>query len=439
MSHPIFGRRLPHYWGVLLLLLTANLEARLQIEITAGVESAVPIAIVPFAATEALPEDIAAIISNDLARSGQFAPLAAAKLPARPSEGSDIEFEQWRTLGVDHIVVGQVSRGGEGYTVRFQLFDLHRGRQLTGYALPVGSASGLRQAAHQVSDLVYEQLTGIKGVFNTHIIYVTSHDGAKGRVFELKLADSDGFNEKTILTSSQPLLSPAWSPDGKQIAYVSFEGKRSEVYLQDVARGSREKIAAFEGLNSAPTFSPDGRKLALTLSKDGNAEIYLLDIATKQLQRLTRSYAIDTEPAFSPDGRTLVFTSDRGGQPQIYRLRLDGSYRVMGRPERLTFEGSYNASAVFAPDGKQLALVHRYRESFRIALLDIESYALRILTDSSLDESPAFAANGTMIIYATEEGGRGVLQVVAVDGGARQRLGLAQGDVREPAWSPYLY
>ncbi len=394
--------------GFILLLLATTATARLQIDITGGTTGGAPIAIVPFGTSGGVPEDVAAIIRADLARTGQFAPLAPNQLPAQPSRGTDIQFPQWRGLGTDHMVVGEVVPAPNGgFTVRFQLFDVLRSTQMTGYAYNISSARDLRTAAHQASDAIYEKLTGIKGVFSTRIVYVTSSgDTPQGRNYQLMLADSDGYNEQTVLNSKKPLMSPVWSYDGKQIAYVSFEGNNSEIFIQNLALGNREKIASFNGINSAPAFSPDGKKLALTLSKDGNPEIYLLDLANRSnLQRITNSFAIDTEPTFAPDGRSLVFTSDRSGKPQIYRQQLGSDYRALGQPERVTFEGDYNSRARFSPDGKKLTLVHRYRGQFRIALLTLADNSLRVLTESSLDESPSFAANGTMIIFATEEGG----------------------------------
>jgi TolB protein len=291
--------------------------------------------------------------------------------------------------------------------------------------------------AHQLSDIVYEKLTGQRGAFNTHVAYVTVEQAADERTFRLAVADADGFNEQVILTSKEPLMSPAWSPDGRRLAYVSFEEGRSEVYVQDVTSGQREVVARFKGLNSAPNWSPDGRYLALTLSRDGNPEVYLLDLQSRALTRVTFSHAIDTEPAFAPDGSSLVFTSDRGGKPQIYQVALN-NYRPQGRPRRLTFEGDYNARASFSPDGGQLVMVNGVGNRFRIAVQELKGGTVRVLTDSRLDESPSFAPNGSMIIFATERSNRGILEAVSVDGRAHQRLGTSQGGVREPAWSPFI-
>ena len=409
--------------------------AVLTIEITKGMEGATPIAIVPFAtpAGVAVPEDIAGIISANLRRSGRFAPLPEADLIARPQDAAAIRFQDWRVLGVGDLVIGRVLQPAPGrYEVQFQLFDVFRSRQLTGYSIPA-RPDELRRVAHRISDLIYEALTGEPGAFDTRIAYVTSEQGPEGKRYALQVADSDGYNPQTVLRSPQPLMSPSWAPDGQQVAYVSFEGRKAAIYVQHVGTGTRREVAAFDGINGAPSWSPDGRKLALTLSRDGNPEIYLLHLGDNRLQRLTNNAAIDTEPAWAPDGNHIVFTSDRGGSPQLYRMDIRN-----GRADRLTFEGNYNAGADFSPDGRWLTLVHRDGRDYRIAALELETRRLRVLTDGSLDESPSFAPNGSMIIYATSAAGRGVLAAVSADGRFRQRLTLSGGDVREPAWSPVL-
>lgn len=432
-------RRIRNWLLIPLLLLAAAAEARLTIEITEGVEGAMPIAVVPFGTpgAEGTPPGVAGIVAADLARSGRFAPLAAAKLPAQPHDGKGIDFAAWRAAGVENMVVGQVQGSGDKLLVQFQLFDVLRGVQLTGYSIPT-SAERLRRVAHQISDIVYEKLTGQRGAFNTHVAYVTvEQTGAQERQFRLAVADADGFGEQVILSSKQPLMSPAWSPDGRRLAYVSFEEGRSVVYVQEVVSGKREAVASFKGLNSAPGWAPDGRRLALTLSRDGNPEIYILDLQSRALTRVTHSHSIDTEPAFAPDGKSMVFTSDRGGRPQIYRVALD-NYRPQGRAQRLTFEGDYNARASFSADGSRLVMVNGENNRFRIAVMELARGTVRVLTDSRFDESPSFAPNGSMIIFATERNSRGVLEAVSVDGRAHQRLGTSQGDVREPAWSPFI-
>lgn len=425
---------------LLLALLGASAaQARLTIEITGGQEAALPIAIVPFGwgAPSPASEDVAAIVSADLARSGLFAPKAVNQMPSQPHQASEIDFASWRQTGIDNMAVGRVLPGDGGtLMVQFELMDVPRGTKLTGYNVPARPTQ-LRRAAHQIADLIYEKLIGQRGAFNTHVAYVTADkrpDG--GRRFQLAVADADGYNEQIILASNEPLLSPAWSPEGKRLAYVSFEEGRSMVYVQNVLTGTREKVAAYPGLNSAPAWAPDGQRLALTLSKDGNPEIYIFELGSKRLTRVTDSLSIDTEPTWMPAGDAIVFTSDRGGQPQLYRVDV-GQGRA-GQPKRLTFDGSYNARGSVSPDGRRLAMVHRVNGNFTIAVMDLGNGNVRTLTETRQDESPSFAPNGSMIIYATEVGGRGVLEAAAVEGRAHQRLGLSRGDVREPAWSPYL-
>jgi TolB protein len=406
--------------------------ANLTIEITQGAEGSIPIAVIPFAwqgdPSTPPPQDVAAIVAADLARSGRFRTLPERDMLSRPHSGAEVDFRDWRALGQDALVLGLVKPNDPGgYLIEFQLLDILRGEQLARQGV-AATAGSLRHTAHQIADLIYQALTGEPGAFATRIAYVTEEAG-KG--VSLKVADADGNNPQTIVSSSEPLMSPAWSPDGRRLAYVSFEHRRQSIYVQEVLTGRRQRVASFEGLNGAPAWSPDGRRLAMTLSKDGNPEIYVMDLATRALTRLTDNYAIDTEPAWSPDGRSIVFTSDRGGSPQIYRMAAGG-----GRAERVTFENSYNASASFAPDGKSLVLVTRENGQFRIALYDLERHLMQVLTRGSLDESPSFAPNGSMILYATRTGRHGELAAVSADGRVRQRLVLDEGDVREPAWSP---
>ncbi len=421
---------------VAVFMLVGQAQARLVIEITGGKEGALPIAVVPFAGEAQGQDRVAGIVAADLARSGLFSPIAAEKMPAMPHDGRAINFAAWRKAGLEHMVVGKVESNGPALQVQFQLFDVVRGKQMAGYSIPT-VPKRLRSVAHQISDLVYEKLTGQRGAFNTHVAYVTVEQKEGKLIHRLAVADADGFNEQIILTSKSPLMSPAWAPDGKRLAYVSFEEGRSELFVQNIATGKRQKVASFKGLNSAPNWSPDGRRLAMTLSRDGNPEIYLIELAIGTLTRLTFSRAIDTEPDWAPDGRSLIFTSDRGGRPQIYRLQLSG-YRPQGRPRRLTFEGDYNARASFSPDGKRIVFVNGNNNRFRIALQDLASGTVRLLTNNRLDESPSFAPNGSMIIYATDRNNRGILEAVSVDGRAHQRLGTSKGNVREPAWSPFI-
>lgn len=424
-------------YATLLLFVTALLahgvaQAALDIEITKGVEKALPIAIVPFGAAGAAPPvDVAEVVAADLKRSGRFAPMDRDDMLSKPVEASQVNFRDWRLGNVDSLVIGKVTPMGAGYVVQFQLFDVFRGVQLAGYSVR-SDAHGLRRAAHQIADIIYETLTGEPGAFATRIAYVTVEQQGPGKQrYTLEVADSDGFDPKIIVQSTQPLMSPAWASDGNRLAYVSFENKRSQIWVQDLSTGKREMLTSYAGINGAPSWAPNGRELALTLSKDGNPEIYVLDISSKQLRRITENLAIDTEPAFSPDGKTIYFTSDRGGSPQIYKVSAAG-----GRAERVSFEGSYNARASAAPDGKTLAMVSGNGNRFQIGVLNLQNGSMQVVTDGRLDESPSFAPNGRMIIYATRANGRGVLAAVSTDGRVQQRFSAREGDAREPVWSP---
>lgn len=418
--------------GLFLGLLSHTANAVLTIEISEYTASARPIAVVPFGwpQPDKPPQDIAWIISSDLTRSGMFKPLADADLVSRPTESAQINFRDWRLIGADHIVIGKLQPDGPGkYIVQFQLFDVFSGEQLLGFSFPA-KTDELRGVAHHISDLIFEELTGLRGAFNTRIAYITSGKNNRNE-HKLVVADADGYNPKVVLQSDQPLMSPSWSPDGNRLAYVSFEGGRPSIWIQEVVSGQRRKVASHKGINGAPSWSPDARRLAMTLSKDGDPEIYVLDVQTGALTRLTNNAGIDTEAVWAPDGQSLVFTSDRSGRPQIYRVAMNG-----GPAQRVTFEGDYNARASFSPDGKKLAMVNGDGGKYRIAVKNLENDLTRVLTDGTLDESPSFAPNGAMIIYASKYGQRDVLAAVSVDGSVRQRLVLQEGDVREPAWSP---
>ncbi|MBL8202292.1 MAG: Tol-Pal system beta propeller repeat protein TolB [Chromatiales bacterium] len=426
----------------LVLTLANPARAELQIEITQGVDTALPIAVVPFGwqgSGAAPPLDAAAIVAADLARSGRFAPLDRKDMLQKPTTGADVKFDDWRRQGSEVLVIGRVLQPGpDQYEIQFQVFDVLRGEQLLGYRQPA-TAADFRRSAHRVADLIYEKLTGVRGVFSTRIAYVTvvrAPGQAQGQVkssYRLVIADADGENPRVMVESPEPIMSPAWSPDGRQIAYVSFESRRSEIYVQDLRSGSRKRVSARPGVNGAPAWSPDGRKLAVSLSRqDGNLDIYTLDLNTQVLTRLTSGPAIDTEPAWSVDGSQIYFTSDAAGGPQVYRVAADG-----GRAQRVTFEGSYNARPRVAPDGKQLAVVHNDRGNYRIATVDLARSTTQVLSSGRLDESPSFAPNGEMLIYATREGARGVLATVSANGRIKQRISALEGDVREPAWSPF--
>ena len=426
-------------FGLLIWATLGQAFAVLTIEITQGIDDAAPIAIVPFAwqGEGDMPEQLATVIAADLQRSGFFSPIPEGDLIASPHDARQVNYADWRALNVDHLVVGNMRSQKDGtFQIQFQLLDVHKRVQLAGYSIR-SRITELRRTGHQISDIIYKTITGERGAFDTHIAYITVTGDRKGkRLYRLAVADSDGHNEQIILESSKPLLSPNWSPDGKQLAYVSFSRGRPEIYIQNVLSRETQRIASFEGLNGAPVWAPDGKRLALTLSKDGNPEIYILTLASKRLQRITHNYAIDTEATWMPDGKGLVFTSDRGGSPQLYYVAINAQGAV-GREKRLTFEGNYNARASVSPDGKHIAMVHREEGEFRIAVLELKSGLFQVLTKSRLDESPSFSPNGSMIIYATEDNYRGVLAAVSVDGRAQQRLSLQQGDVREPAWSSF--
>ena len=401
-----------------------------------GVAQPTPVAIVPFGwqgDAADMPLDVAEVIINDLRRSGRFAPIPESKMLQMPTNGADVDFQDWSFVGVEAVVVGSVVQEGvNAYTLQFQLFDVFGRNQLVGYRMPA-SRGTMRGAAHRAADMIYEKLTGIKGVFGTKVAYVTAQQQGQGRLYSLIVSDQDGENEYTIMESTDPIMSPAWSPDSRQLAYVSFEGNRSSIFVQTLRTGNRFKVSSKPGINGAPSFSPDGRKLVVTLGGvDGNLDIHVLDITSRQTRRLTTHRAIDTEGTWSPDGRYIYFTSDRSGGPQVYRVSANG-----GTPERVTFEGSYNARPRLSPDGSRLAVVHNDRGNFRIAVMDLERKNLLVLSEGRQDESPSFAPNSDILIYATRQGRNGVLETVSADGLIRQKMSEGRGDVREPVWSPF--
>ena len=424
---------------MLLLLLLPGLAAAedtLKIVIDEGIENALPIAVVPFGWQQDTlePEDIALVVANDLARSGRFAPMKERDMPQRPTQFQQITLKDWRLLNMENLVIGNLKQTGNGsYEVEFRLINTYNGRQLAGFRIPA-ARNQLRRTAHRISDIIFEKLTGVRGAFDTRIAYITvKKPGPGGKKYNLQIADADGFDPQILLSSEQPLLSPAWSPDGKQIAYVSFENGNSAIYVQDVFSGKRTLVADNKGINSAPAWSPDGTRLAMTLSKGGNPDIYIMRLADRSTQRLTFNEAIDTEPAWAADGSKIAFTSDRGGTPQIYEISAIG-----GDARRLTFDGNYNARPRYSPDGKSLVMItSRNDNKYRIAVLDLSSGYSSILTNSRLDESPSFAPNGSMIIYATTTAYGSELAAVSADGKVHQRLALQGGEVREPAWGPF--
>ena len=420
--------------GLVLLITSCSLRAELVIEITQGVDNPTTIAVVPLAwsGSGTAPEDISAVINSDLSRSGQFDPVDRRDMLGYPRKEEEIFYRDWRALQAEYLLIGRVSASDQ-MRIEYELFNVtSQTKVLEG--VQEGSVNEARMLAHRVSDAVYKQLTGIPGAFATRLLYVSVTRVSNGKdYFRLTLADSDGARPIVLLKSREPVLAPTWSPDGSEIAYVSFETTRPAIYRQNLNTGAREQLTNFKGINSSPSWSPDGKTMAMVLSKDGSPDIYLMDLATKRLTRATKHYAIDTEPAWMPDGKSLLFTSDRGGRPQIYRYIMQS-----GSTERVTFEGTYNARARVAQDGRNVVMVHQRSGQFHIALHDLVSNRLTVLTSTQLDESPSIAPNGSMVLYATKQGDRGILAAVSVDGGVKFRLPAREGDVREPAWSPYM-
>ena len=418
------------------LLVASAAQAELVIDVQ-GVAKPAPVAIVPFGwegDAPDMPLDVARVITDDLKRSGRFAPIGEEKMLQKPTDGADVDFQDWSFVGVEAVVVGKVTQTGpNAYTLQFQLFDVFGRQQLVGYRMPA-SRGTLRGAAHRAADMIYEKLTGIKGVFGTKVAYVTAKRQGEGQLYSLIVSDQDGENEHTIMESKDPIMSPAWSPDSRQLAYVSFEGSKSSIFVQTLRTGNRFRVSSEPGINGAPSFSPDGRKLVVTLGGvDGNLDVFVLDINSRRTTRLTTNRAIDTEGTWSPDGRYIYFTSDRSGGPQIYRVSASG-----GTPERVTYEGSYNARPRLSPDGKRLAMVHNDRGNYRIAVMNLDRRDLLVLSGGRQDESPSFAPNSDILIYATRQGRDGVLETVSADGLIRQKMASgAGGDVREPVWSPF--
>jgi TolB protein len=422
--------------ALVLALVEPPARAALSIEITSGVRDPIPIAIVPFA--RAVPADggldVAEVIQHDLEGSGRFKALARERMPATPSRAEDLAAPNWKGAGSDYVVVGRVTAIESGQlAVDFDLINTLTGVKLATQRF-IGAPSALRNAAHRVSDAVYQKILGVRGAFATRIAFVAVDGTPPTQRYQLIVADADGVNQHLVLESRFPLMSPSWSPDGQYLAYVSFETKHSAVYVQMVRSGERRQVSARAGVNGAPEWSPDGRKLALTLgSSSGNPDIYVLDLNTQDLTRITDDPAIDTEPVWTPDGRSLYFTSDRAGSPQIYQIAAQAG----AHPKRITFSGSYNARARVSPDGTQLAMVTLDSGAYRVAVQDLASGQVRVLSHGRLDESPSFAPNGATLIYSEREGDRGSLATVSTDGLTGLRLRASQGEVREPAWGPF--
>jgi TolB protein len=426
-------------WCAALLCLGAlpgMAPAQLRIDITSGVTDPIPVAIVPFANTGGASNgvDVAQIIQNDLEGSGRIKAMARSAMSATPSRAQDVQLPTWKAAGNDYVVVGRVTPLAAGQVdVEFELLNALTGQQLANPRF-TGTPAALRDAAHRCSDVIYEKILGIRGAFATRVAYVSVDGQPPAQRYQLIVADADGANPRVILESHQPMMSPAWSPDGQWLAYVSFENKRSSIYVQQVSSGQRRQVSSRIGINGAPAWSPDGKKLLVTLGGSaGTPNLYILDLGTQQLSRLTEGPAIDTEGAWAADGQSVYFTSDRSGGPQIYRIGVEAG----AKPRRITFGGSYNARPRLSPDGTQLVMVTQDGANYRIAVQDLNSGTVRILSKGRLDASPSFAPNGAMIIYSGIEGGHSVLQRVSVDGLTSQRLRADSADVREPVWAPF--
>ena len=415
--------------GLMFALLCASAQAQLSIEITGGGANQIPIGVLRFVGEDVLAQRISDIVEADLQRSGRFRMLFAGNVDPLPAETAQVNFGDWKNRSADALVIGSVVRLADGrFEARFRLLDVPKQTQIGGVAFTL-TAQQARTTGHRIADFVYEKLTGDRGVFSTRIAYVVK----QGTRFELQIADADGVGAQTALASREPIMSPAWSPDGTRLAYVSFENKKPVVYVHSLVSGQRQVVANFKGSNSAPAWSSDGRQLAVVLSKDGGSQIYLIGADGSNPRRLTNSSSIDTEPFFAPDGQSIYFTSDRGGSPQIYRMGVSG-----GEVARVSFEGSYNVSPRVSNDGKTLIYIAREGGRFQLKALDLASKQSQTLTDGQHDESPSFAPNGKMILYATQAGNRGSLAAVSSDGRVKQRLSVQAADVREPAWGPFI-
>lgn len=422
---------------VVVAVVAVPARAQLRVEITSGVTDPIPVAVVPFEAVRTLPVDLANVVDSNLRSTGRFALLGRERMPQRPADATAVDAAQWRAQRIDYVVVAR-SRDGDagGVSLDYALVNALTGQTLLNERLSgAATVQGLRNLAHRLSDRVHERMLGVRGAFATRIAYVSVDGKPPAQRYQLIVADADGENARVVLESRQPLMSPAWSADGEWLAYVSFEGRVSGIYVQRVRTGERRRVSARLGINGAPAFSPDARRLALTLSgSGGNLDIYTLDLATQALTRITDDPAIDTEAEWSRDGSALYFTSDRAGGPQIYRLQLAPGER----PRRVSFGSSYNARARLSPDGRQLAMVTLDGGAYRLALQNLETGAVTVLTKGRGDESPSFAPNGALLMYAGRERGQDILATVSADGLATQRLKSDRGEVRDPAWGPFL-
>ncbi|MDB3890444.1 Tol-Pal system beta propeller repeat protein TolB [Gammaproteobacteria bacterium] len=427
---------------IISVLMSFSVRAELSIQITQGIDNPIPIAVVPFSweGSGILDEDIGEIVTADLQQVGEFRALSPSNMLALPREEREVYYRDWSVLAQDYLLVGKVQRspGSELIQVQYEFFDINREIKLAGEVL-TGTTSQLRDIGHEISNVVFELVTGTRGAFTTQILYIVSEFvSPEVSYFRLEKADYDGRRAQVLLESREPIMSPSWSPNGQDIAYVSFETDLPRIYTQNIATGQRRQITNFPNINSSPVWSPDGTKLAMVLSKDGSPDIYVQDLLSNELIRITDHPAIDTEPAWSRDGRSLVFMSDRTGQPQIYQMEIGAStYDV----ERLTYDCFHCAKGQFLPDGVNLVHVRREtRQSpeYQISIMNVETLRVITLTSTKFDESPSVAPNGSMIMYATKFNGRGVLDAVSIDGRVKFRLPSSRGDVREPAWSPYL-
>jgi TolB protein len=418
-----------------LALLAGTARAQFVVEVTQGQSVAIPIAIVPFTSAEvsASSFDVAQLVSDDLARSGRFKPMDRKDMIDQPHTGSAVAFDDWKRLANDYMVVGSMVPQGDRFVITFEVYNVLTRQRLLNYQINA-NRSGLRLASHQVADQVFEKILGIRGAFSTKIAYIQVLGHLPNKTYQLIVADADGENPHTITESKEPLMSPAWSPDGGSLAYVSFEQRLSTIYVQTLKTGERRRLSSHAGVNQAPAFSPDGKRLALTLStRDGNLDVYILDIDTQLLTRITDDPGIDTEPQWSRDGQSLYFTSDRAGGPQIYKVGI----KPGDKPRRLTFQGSYNARPRISPDESQLAFVTQEEGGYRIATMDLKRGDVQTVTKGRFDVSPCYAPNGAVVIYASRDRGRGVLAMVSADGRVQQRVALSDGELQEPAWAPF--